>query len=80
MSMTATLTTKVDIEAKAAAAALVTKKSDLQAQIDTLDFKSIRSSRAIAAGTATDADKTKLADIEAQVVALRAQLVALGTN
>lgn len=53
------------------------KKLDIQGQLDALDIKSARSLRAIAAGTATEADKAYLANLETQAVTLRAELAAI---
>ena len=50
------------------------KISDLKRQLTELDLKAVRPLRAIAAGTATDADKTKLMEIEIAVEDLRIQL------
>lgn len=59
------------VEAKAVKVALI------RGQLAALDAQSLRSLRAIAAGTATTEDKAKLADLEAQAVALRAEMEAL---
>lgn len=50
------------------------KISDLKRQLTELDLQAVRPLRAIAAGTATDADKTKLMEIEIAVKDLRIQL------
>ena len=50
------------------------KISDLKQQLLELDLQAVRPLRAIAAGTATDADKTKLMEIEIAVEDLRIQL------
>lgn len=50
------------------------QRAELLAQLDTLDLKAIRSLRAIQAGTATSADREKLAQLEAQADELRKQL------
>lgn len=46
----------------------------IQAQLDALDRKAIRPLRAIAAGTATQADRDRLADLEAQADVIRTRL------
>lgn len=46
----------------------------LQEQLDTLDLKAIRALRAIQAGTGTEADSAKLAEIEAQAEEVRKQI------
>ena len=46
----------------------------IRAKLDELDRKAVRPLRAIAAGTATDADRTMLAEIEAQAAELRASI------
>ena len=43
----------------------------IRVQLDDLDRKAVRPLRAIAAGTATDADRTTLAEIETQAAELR---------
>ena len=49
-------------------------KKELMAQLDQLDLKAIRSMRAIQAGTSTQADIDKLAELEAQAAEIRAEL------
>lgn len=49
-------------------------RAELLAQLDTLDLKCIRSLRAIQSGNGTDADTSKLAELEAQAEAIRQQL------
>lgn len=44
------------------------------AELDRLDLQAVRPLRAIAAGTATDADRQKLTEIEEQAVQLRQEL------
>lgn len=46
----------------------------LQEQLDALDLKAIRALRAIQAGTGTEADTTRLAELEAQAEEIREQL------
>lgn len=52
-------------------------KADLVAQLDALDLKTIRALRAIQAGTGTDADVQRLAELEAQAAEIRQQLQEL---
>lgn len=54
------------------------RKAEIIAYMEYLDSKSVRPLRAQAAGTATQEDLDKLADIEAQMEALRAELKELG--
>ena len=49
-------------------------KADLLAQLDLIDLKCIRALRAIQSGNGTDADTSKLAELEAQAEAIRQQL------
>lgn len=49
-------------------------RATLLDRLDRLDAQSVRPLRAVAAGTATDEDRAKLAAIEAEAVTLRAQL------
>ena len=53
------------------------QKDDLIAKLDVLDLKTIRSLRAIQAGTGTDADVQRLAELEAQAAEIRQQLQEL---
>lgn len=50
------------------------KISKLKQQLSALDLQAVRPLRAIAAGTATDEDKSRLAEIEIEVEKLRTQL------
>ena len=50
----------------------------LKQQLAELDLQAVRPLRAIAAGTATDEDKSRLAEIEGQAEALRAEIAELG--
>lgn len=50
------------------------QKQELIAQLDTLDLKAIRALRAIQAGTGTEADQTKLAELEEQAGDIRQQI------
>ena len=52
-------------------------KADLVAQLDALDLKTIRALRAIEAGTGTQADTDKLAELEAQAAQIREELKEL---
>ena len=52
-------------------------KADLVAQLDALDLKCIRALRAIQAGTGTDADVQRLAELEEQAAEIRQQLQEL---
>ena len=49
-------------------------RKELMAQLDELDLKTIRSLRAIQAGTGTEQDEQKLAELEEQAAAIRAEL------
>lgn len=55
-----------------------TQKKELMAQLDALDLKCIRALRAIQSGAGTEADTTKLAELEAQAEQIRQQLQELG--
>ena len=50
------------------------RRADIMAQLDALDLKCIRALRAIQAGTDTEADTARLAELEAQAEELRKQL------
>ena len=50
------------------------ERTAILAELDALDRRSARAIRAVVAGTATDDDKSKLAKIEAEAIALRARL------
>ena len=52
-------------------------RADLVAQLDALDLKTIRALRAIEAGTGTQADTDKLAELEAQAAQIREELKEL---
>lgn len=52
-------------------------KAELIAQLDALDLKCIRSMRAIQAGTGTEEDTTKLAELEEQAEQIRQQIKEL---
>ena len=54
------------------------KISKLKQQLSALDLQAVRPLRAIAAGTATDEDKSRLAEIEGQAETLRAEIANLG--
>jgi len=53
------------------------RKAELISQLDALDLKCIRSLRAIQAGTSTDEDVAKLAELEEQAEAIRKQIKEL---
>ena len=48
---------------------------ELKSQLSVLDWRSIRALRAIAAGSDTQDDRDKIAELESQAAGLRAQLV-----
>lgn len=50
------------------------RKAEIMAQLDALDLKCIRALRAISAGTGTEADTARLAELEAQAAELREQI------
>lgn len=50
------------------------RRADIMAQLDALDLKCIRALRAINAGTGTEADQERLAELEEQAAELRKQL------
>ena len=50
--------------------------ADIKNQLTALDLQAVRSLRAIAAGTATEEDREKLAELEAQAEELRAKIEA----
>lgn len=50
----------------------------LKQQLAELDLQAVRPLRAIAAGTATDEDKSRLTEIELQAETLRAEIANLG--
>lgn len=54
------------------------KISKLKQQLSALDLQAVRPLRAIAAGTATDEDKSRLAEIEGQAEMLRAEIAEMG--
>lgn len=51
---------------------------ELKSRLSAIDYASMRAVRAIASGTASDADRTRLAELEAQAEEVRADLRALG--
>lgn len=69
--------TKAEGDAIRAEQAKEAERTEILADLDALDRKSNRALRAIAAGTATDADRARIVEIEAEVVALRARLAEL---
>ena len=54
------------------------KIAELKQQLAELDLQAVRPLRAIAAGTATDEDKSRLAEIESKAEELRAEIANLG--
>lgn len=52
-------------------------RKELLAELDAIDLKTIRSMRAIQAGTGTEADEEKLAELESQAVQIRQELKEL---
>lgn len=54
------------------------RREELLAQLDQLDLKCIRALRAIQAGTGTQEDTDKLAELERQAEEVRAELKELG--
>ena len=54
------------------------RRAEIMARLDELDKAEIRSIAAIAAGTATDEDRAKLTEYEAEKAALRSELAELG--
>ena len=50
------------------------KRGEIISELEKLDLKAVRPLRAIAAGTATEADKQKLAGIEAEAKKLRKEI------
>lgn len=54
------------------------QKRDLISQLDQIDLKCIRALRALQAGTGTEADTAKLAELEEQAGDIRQQIQELG--
>lgn len=52
----------------------IMRRAKILSQLEELDLKCIRPLRAIQAGTATDEDRARLAELEAQAEELRKQL------
>ena len=50
------------------------RKAEIYARLCELDLAAVRPLRALAAGTATDTDRERLAELEAQAAALRQEL------
>ena len=69
--------TKSEGDAIRAAEAREQERAAILAELDALDRRSVRSLRAVVAGTATDEDKAKLAAIEAEAVSKRSRLAGL---
>jgi hypothetical protein len=61
-------------QAQVDATVLEAKRADIHAQITALEAKGGRAMRAIVLGNASSADTAKLAEIDAQIVALRSEL------
>ncbi|HPB65675.1 MAG TPA: hypothetical protein PLW80_03885, partial [Spirochaetales bacterium] len=61
----------------AAAEARDAERAAILADLDALDRRSARALRAVVAGTATDEDKAKLAEIETEAVSKRSRLAGL---
>lgn len=69
--------TQAQVDAETERLALETERTELQAKCDALDLKAVRPLRAIAAGTGTDADTARVAEIEAQVATIRARIAEI---
>ena len=69
--------TQEEIEAEAATSALENELATLKSDCDKLDAEAVRPLRAVAAGTASDEDKTYLANNEASIIAKRARIVEI---
>lgn len=66
--------TSAEAETRRAAEEKAAQIKSLQEQLDTLDLKAIRALRAIQAGTGTEADTARLAEIEADAADVREQI------
>lgn len=66
-----------DYEAEKEAERKAARRAELLEQLDALDLKAIRALRAIQSGTGTEADKDRLAGLEEQAAAVRAELQEL---
>lgn len=69
--------TKQDVDAKNKQDKADAVRAAILAELDALDHRSARALRAVVAGTATDDDKSKLAKIEGEAIALRARLAGM---
>lgn len=69
--------TKQDVDAKNKQDKADAVRAAILAELDVLDHRSARALRAVVAGTATDDDKSKLAKIEGEAIALRARLAGM---
>lgn len=69
--------TQAEVDAKVAKQAREQERTAILAELDALDRRSARALRAVVAGTATDDDKSKLAKIEGEAIALRARLAGM---
>lgn len=56
---------------------LLDERATLKSQCNALDLKAVRPLRAIAAGTGTEGDAARLAEIEAQVATIRARIAEI---
>lgn len=65
------------VEAAAPEQSSAEKIEELKVRLDKIDRQAIRPLRAIAAGTATDEDRSILAELETQAEEIRAQMAAL---
>lgn len=63
-----------DAKSEQEAKTLAGEKESILSSLDALDRKSARALRAVVAGTATDKDKARLGEIEAEATDLRAKL------
>jgi hypothetical protein len=54
------------------------RREEIQGRLAKIDIASIRPLRAISDGTATEYDRQKLADLEAEAAELRTELAGLG--
>lgn len=75
--MTLTYKTQAELDSDAAKAALESELATLKSDCDKLDAEAVRPLRAVAAGTASDEDKTYLANNEASIIAKRARIVEI---
>jgi len=69
--------TQAEVDAEVAKQARESERAATLAELDALDRRSVRALRAVVAGTATDEDKAKLAEIETEAVSKRSRLAGL---